>query len=135
MLLDNIYVINLDKDKERLHKITENFKKYNLKFNRFPAVYGKNLSKNELEEGTTPLCRSILCNFGVVGCALSHKALWKKLVDDIYNDYYVILEDDATIDNKFVNIIPKIEEKLVKYDIDLLQLYCYGIGCSFKTEF
>src|SRR3990172_8149651 len=134
MLLDNIYVINLDKDKERLQKITENFKKYNLKFNRFPAVYGKDLSKDELDNETTLLCRSILCNYGVVGCALSHKTLWKKLVDDINNDYYVILEDDATFDNNFVNILPKIEETLVKYDIDLLHLYCGGkVGCYFKT--
>jgi GR25 family glycosyltransferase involved in LPS biosynthesis/tetratricopeptide (TPR) repeat protein len=36
---------------------------------------------------------------GVIGCALSHIKVWKELIDDPLNDFYVILEDDLMINN------------------------------------
>ena len=42
-----IYVINMEKDKDRLNKITKNFKKANLSFKRVDAVDGKKLTEKE----------------------------------------------------------------------------------------
>ena len=38
MLIDNIWVINLDKSKDRLSYINNEFNKFNIKFKRFNAI-------------------------------------------------------------------------------------------------
>jgi GR25 family glycosyltransferase involved in LPS biosynthesis len=40
---------------------------------------------------------------GVIGCALSHLNLWKQLVNDEKNDFYVVFEDDITFVDNFKN--------------------------------
>ena len=56
-----------------------------------PSIFIKNLFKDN--------------NFnyrkGVIGCALSHYTLWHKLLNDVENDHYVILEDDISIVEHF----------------------------------
>jgi len=52
---------------------------------------------------------------GVIGCAMSHLNLWKQLLNDPINNYYVIMEDDITIcDNfkeRFLQLKPQFSEK------------------------
>jgi len=38
---------------------------------------------------------------GVMGCALSHINLWRSLLDDPVNQYYVVFEDDITLAKEF----------------------------------
>ena len=38
---------------------------------------------------------------GVIGCALSHYNLWKRLVSDSQHEYYVIMEDDFVLCSNF----------------------------------
>jgi len=38
---------------------------------------------------------------GVIGCALSHYNLWKRLVNDSQHEYYVIMEDDFVLCSTF----------------------------------
>jgi FkbM family methyltransferase len=38
---------------------------------------------------------------GVIGCALSHYNLWKRLVNDSQHEYYVIMEDDFILCSNF----------------------------------
>ena len=38
---------------------------------------------------------------GVIGCALSHMALWKRLMRDSSSEVYVIIEDDAVLVDNF----------------------------------
>ena len=136
MLLNNIWVVNMDKSTDRLEKIKNNLDKLGLGFNRFSAVYGKELSKEQVDLVATPLCKNLLCNYGIVGCAQSHKELWKQLVQDDKTNYYLILEDDALMTEKSVEIIKKLEPKFSEYSIDYLSLYCNNPGCSlFETKF
>ncbi len=136
MILENIWVINMDKNKERLEKIKKNFDNLKLKFNRFKAIDGKELNKHQIDNTTTSLCQNLLCNRGMVGCALSHKELWKQLIDDVNTEYYLILEDDSIITNNSIDIIKKIEPKMLEYSIDFLNLGCIHGGCAIiKTEF
>lgn len=124
MLLDNIYVINLDRSTDRLTNLQNNFKEYNIKFTRFSAIEGKNVSNDQLIKTTSFLCRNFLCNYGIVGCALSHINLWKKLVLDQKTDFYVVMEDDAVINDNFKKTINEIDN--IKYDIDfdIISLHC-----------
>lgn len=136
MLLNNIWVINMDKSKDRLDKINKNFKSLGLSFNRFTAIDGKTLSSEQLDKISTKACRNILCNRGIIGCAESHKTLWKQLLNDKNTDYYLVLEDDVELSNKSVDIIKKLEPKISEYSIDYLNLYCVNIGCGIiKTKF
>ena len=52
---------------------------------------------------------------GFIGCALSHYDLWKRLLVDDKNDYYVIMEDDFSLcshfKQKFMGLLPVFKEK------------------------
>lgn len=135
MILDNIWVINLDKSKDRLEKITFNLNSLDLKFNRFSAIYGKNLSNEIINDKTNIYCRNLLCNYGIVGCGLSHLELWKKLVNSD-SKYFMILEDDVKLNNNSIKIINKLENIIDEYSIDWINLGCIDIGCFFiQTTF
>ncbi len=123
MLLDNIYVINLDKSTDRLKHIKQNFNDHHIKFKRFSAIEGKKINDNILNDETTIACRTIFCNYGIIGCAMSHIALWKQLINDT-TDYYIILEDDSIIDDNFINTINEINSIKNKLNFDILSLYC-----------
>jgi glycosyl transferase, family 25 len=136
-LKNNIWIINLDKSKDRMNKIKENFDKYGIKYNRFSAVYGRDVSSEYIEKNVNLICKKLLCNYGTIGCAASHKYLWKQLVDS-NEEFYLIFEDDIEINDKSFDIIKKIipflnDEQL---DIDYLNLNCVNFGCTIqKTKF
>ena len=46
--VDNVYLINMDKDTDRLVKVTKECDKVNIKFERFTGIKVLNLSKKEL---------------------------------------------------------------------------------------
>jgi len=52
---------------------------------------------------------------GFIGCALSHYDLWKRLLADDKNEYYVIMEDDFSpcshFKQKFMSLLPVFKEK------------------------
>lgn len=125
---NNTFVINMDKSTIRLKKIKKNLNKFKIKFTRFSGIDGKKIQNNVLYNETTTLCRTILCNKEIVGCALSHKYLWKQLVNDKNNNYYIILEDDAVIIQESSKIIKKLIGKLDKYKIDFLNLNTYDLN-------
>ncbi|ARF09143.1 glycosyltransferase family 25 [Catovirus CTV1] len=124
MLTDNIYVINLDNSTERLQNITKNFNENGIKFNRYSAIYGKTMDSETLDKNTTLLCKTIFCNYGIIGCAMSHLNLWKQLVNDQNANYYIIFEDDALIDKDFKTVIEEIDAIKEQLDFDILSLFC-----------
>ena len=125
--------INLDKSVDRLAKVKKNMDSLNLKFNRFSAVYGKKLDNNTIKNNVTEFGKTILSNYSMIGCAMSHINLWKQLVNSD-SKAYLILEDDAILTNESVEIIKKIEIILDKYSIDILNLFCTDIGSLFVQK-
>jgi GR25 family glycosyltransferase involved in LPS biosynthesis len=125
-----IFVINLDRDKERMQKMDILLEGINYK--RYPAIYGKDLSNKEIINKTSKLCRNILCNKGVIGCALSHMNLWKQLIEDKENLMYIIFEDDLIYldKNNLDNLINFIDN--TNYSFDLIYLYCLGVCKTMK---
>lgn len=124
MLLDFIHVVNLDRSVDRLNNFTTMMSNYNLTFTRFSAIDGKLINSQDLDNNTSLLCRTLLCNHGIVGCAMSHIDIWKKLVNDDRTDYYIVMEDDAIIDDQFIPIINEIDNIKHLIDFDILSLYC-----------
>ena len=128
-----VIVINLEKNIDRLKKISENLDRLNTPFERFIAVYGKEMSKDEIKKTTTDNCQNILCNKGIIGCALSHMTIWKSFVES-NDDFICVIEDDAILKDgfpKFLDDIPGLYEKL---NFDIISLYCSGICGSFSKE-
>ena len=100
----DIYVINLDKDVDRLKKINN----YLDKFIRIPGIYGEHedFTKNE---DILYLSR-YLCPKSVLGCFMSHRLALKTFLETSTKDYAVILEDDA--EPRFENYMEKINESI-----------------------
>lgn len=130
-LLDNIWVINLDRSKERFNNIKNNIESFGLKFNRFSAICGKEIDIQEMD--ISFLCKTVLCNYGLIGCSLSHKMLWKQLLESGQNAY-VVLEDDVIITEKTINILKKIPKYLEYYNIDFLNMNSFDIFKSFHKK-
>lgn len=88
----DIYVINLDKDKDRLkamkNKLLPN------KFMRIAGINGKEIDLNEYDKTLTDFAKNYT-PMSAIGCSLSHLKAMKTFYDTSTNDYAVILEDDA----------------------------------------
>lgn len=100
------YLINLDHRQDRL-KLTSKLlsDKGFTRIVRYPAVYGKKLSDEELKKIITPHAIDTIKNnyrkdhyeltYGAVGCSLSHINLWKNFINNSKNDIIMVFEDDT----------------------------------------
>jgi len=131
-----LYVINMDKDKERYQKLLKHYKNSDLTtlpINRYEAIVGKKvppetwLSKDALTElqlieknGFRTHHHSV--TRGGLGCFLSHYNLAKQLVNDPSVNGYLIFEDDTTmLPTTYNQILTSLEE--APQDWDMLLFY------------
>ena len=120
----DIYVINLDKDKDRLNKITEDLKPN--EFTRIEAVYGA--KTDIMGNDDIHIFGKYFTPKSVLGACLSHKIATKKFYESSDKEYALILEDDAVPSNQ--NYIEEIE-MLIKntpsyWDIIKLEYFPYN---------
>lgn len=96
------FIINLDHDHERLKRTYECLAQVNITtdIERIPAVLGRALTRDQLEEECVWLARYFLPK-AAIGCALSHIKCWKKLVADADASQCLIVEDDIYCDASF----------------------------------
>lgn len=126
MKVPDIFVINLDSSVERLKSSELRLKERGFKFERISAVNGKQLVCDEIEKNYSKkknkkeyhkeLTR------GEIGCYLSHRKAWQKIVDDKI-EYAIILEDDFTIVgdiNKTISTLNRID-----FEWDYIKLATY----------
>ena len=125
-----IYVINLDKDVDRWESISKVLEQnYTYEHERFPAIYGSDLTEAEKKQQTTEWC-SDHCTDGMIGCALSHIKVWEKAVaDDV--DYAVILEDDIVLRDDYEDILKQYLSP--KTNAELILFGCQN-GCDADTS-
>ena len=121
-IVNQVFVINMDKDKDRLDKIANALLKQNITFERMPGVPGKDI-KND--KRLTEFCNSV-CGDSVKGCALSHRNIWDIAYERNY-DAILVFEDDADIPEDLSYKLQKIWDKRpANYDIISLGIDCYG---------
>lgn len=116
------FVINLEKSKHRWASIQSNFKHhFPYAFTRWNAVYGAGLSKDDMQSKVGSFCRTTLCTPGMIGCHLSHQALWHYIWEKYQNDYtkrkanhtwFLIFEDDLKLAPEFCMHVKNIYEDL-----------------------
>ena len=112
------YYINLDKSKDRREFMENQFSKLNIPITRISAVYGKSLDLNILKKEKKK--HQILAHFpypndGEIGICLTHFKLWKYLADKP-EDFAIVLEDDALIQNNFLEDLPKLLDQVTNDD-------------------
>ena len=138
-----VFVINMDKDKDRLNLMKERFADF-AAFTRFDAVKGSDIKlagyigdksifyykgKRYIIDCTKRVVAKDKMKQNEVGCSLSHRLLYEQLVNDEDNEYYVILEDDVLpivtrdVFEDHLRNLPK--------DFDLIQL-CHSIWYPYE---
>lgn len=114
-MLQNIksYIINLEKYKNKYELCLKRLSKINIKPERFNAVYVEDINSEEIRDKIYPSVQYTIKNKrfshnnigtkGAIGCYLSHITLWEMLLKS-NEEYFLIFEDDADINNDIYNI-------------------------------
>ena len=99
-----VFLINLDKEAERLKFVDNQMQKAGIAYERFPAVYGKFLSaedKNSSVNAFRCWCAyGQMLRDGEIGCGLSHYGIYRKMITENL-DAVCVLEDDVILEEKF----------------------------------
>lgn len=99
-----VYLINLERNPERLAAADAQLRRLGVAYTRVAAVDGRSLPKGTLRREVARFwwwChRGYLPQRGQVGCALSHRTVWR-LIAEGEEACACILEDDAVLDGRF----------------------------------
>lgn len=131
----HIYYINLTSRPDRndnMLKVLQNFKKFNIEFERINAIDGNSININELtrigiidiesNNFNRPLKR------GEIACTLSHMESWRRFLYSTYN-YGIFFEDDILISQPyFDNIMEKVIDLIPKTIFDWCYLSFNSLG-------
>ncbi len=107
-----IFVVNLKKDIKKQQHMQKLCQKFDLDVEFIEAVYGKDLTQKEVDEvysekrAREEIGREL--SQGEIGCALSHKKIYKKMINKKM-DMALILEDDIEFDADLLKILNKVE--------------------------
>lgn len=98
-----------------------------LQFEVFEAIDGSELSGKDLKRVYSPV-RSMISNGrlmskGDVGCALSHQAIYARIVDDLI-DFALVLEDDVRLEPRVLDLLPHVSS--LELNWDLINLHTDG---------
>ncbi len=141
IMFNKIYYINLERRLDRLNHINNEIDK--IKFNgpieRINAIDGKIIDIPKIPNNlmTQNAIDDALDNNaglytimtpGAIGCALSHYNCYTKIINECNDDEYVlILEDDAIIEDNFIKKLKEYLQDIPKYDILFLGFHDYRI--------
>jgi len=114
-----IYIISLPEATDRRARITAIFNEWHIPFEFFDAVDGR--AFNVLEHPVYDAAKRLRyfgkhLNGGEIGCLLSHKKLYQKIVDEEI-DRALVLEDDVILRDPFFDVLEKILNCPVPYDM------------------
>ena len=107
------FVINLDKNINRMEHMDAQLKRLGIAYERVPAVYGAALTKVERKRDFSAFRSRCASGYklrdGEIGCALSHCLTYRKMVEEEIL-FSLILEDDVKIVDAATAVIKKVEE-------------------------
>lgn len=114
---NRLYIINLERRRDRKEYMERILSEQNI--NNYEFVNAVDGSKLNATEDIYKLFygNDFYYRWGVVGCALSHYYLWKRLLNDPVNDYYIILEDDITLCSDFNEKLDKVIRHILAENI------------------
>lgn len=118
------FVINLAQDTGRRERITQQLEALKLPYVISPAVYGKDLSEEELatsydKERAIRISHDL--TLGEIGCALSHVAVYREMLKNGVK-HALILEDDASLGNDVPEVLSLLEKRYSENDSQIVLL-------------
>ena len=95
----NIFLVNLDKRPDRLKYVSDQLKVLDLKFKRISAVDGSLLDDDHplVDNNAFLVQMGKQVTKGEIGCAESHRLIWREIVDKSI-PFALVIEDDVKID-------------------------------------
>ena len=126
-----VLLINLDDSQQRLNHCSNELQKQNITFERISAIRGSQLTEDEILQHYSPTLNSERyfksLSVGEIGCYLSHRKAWQKIVDEQL-DYGIVLEDDISLDGDLKGAIESIDGLGFNWDYIKLSRYENKIG-------
>jgi glycosyl transferase family 25 len=120
--LPPIWVLNLRRSVERRNYITSHLASLGLPFELIEAVDGRALSRRDLDTLYSPRESVRLIGreltLGEIGCYLSHLKLYRKQIDEGW-DEVVIFEDDAVVDPALFEVLSQRRSLPADWDLVL----------------
>lgn len=137
----DVYLINLEKNKDRLQAFVDQYKASDLAFKNFFRYNAMDGSKINIQDYVSPRAhdeitqaedsgyrmRHYQLTRGGVGCYLSHQNVLR-IIRDSDKKFGIVFEDDAIIDPKIYSKMAKVMLE-IPTDWDILLLGCYCIKC------
>lgn len=118
-----IFVISLVRDTERREAMKKALAGLNFQF--FDAVDGRELDEAKYRHRMQPdwwrVMRGRRMSSGMIGCFLSHYALWEHLVET-GTPYAIVFEDDTRLDDGFTAALEAVMAANVDWDVVLLSV-------------
>lgn len=99
-----------------------------LEFERIPAVYGSELSEQQIDAYNRYMTRYQL-SANEAGCFSSHKKAWQKILDDGVS-YACILEDDAILSEDFRHFMEHTDWLPENFDLIKLETWLRKVRVS-----
>ena len=107
-----IFVINLKKNTDRMQKVAAQLQRMNLCFERFEAIYGKEMSEEEKHACVNSFrwwcIKGYEIRDGEIGCTCSHNKIYEKILKEAL-PYCCILEDDVVLNDLFSKQLANVE--------------------------
>jgi glycosyl transferase family 25 len=131
-----VYLINMDRAKERYDNAMKSIPKLNLPTHRISAVDGLALSKTELDTVVDfEAYRQFMGhypNLGTIGCSLSHLKTWKEFLKSDY-EFALIFEDDMGFDGQLLaKVIKELTTNAKLWDIVSFDILHRGLPLTIK---
>lgn len=116
----DVYLINLDSSVERLKQADTELKKYNITYQRIPAIDGRRLNVNDYKNYDSQRAYQLMGRdlLGAeIGCYLSHlRCIERFLASDA--DYVIVLEDDLFLKSDLQKISQQVLVWLKSNNLD-----------------
>lgn len=111
----HVFVINLDKDKERLSIVSQRLKELGVSYERVAGINANEMTENERRDAVNKFRFWCVvgrqCRAGEIGCAMAHKKVYQQMCEQGIS-VACILEDDVVLDDRFPEILYYIERNM-----------------------
>jgi len=113
------YIINLERSMVRKEHILREAEKCGLSYELVKAVDGKELSREDIEEMCDVDAIEAYPDWltpGMLGCALSHYNVYKKIIQDNTETAFV-LEDDMVLPDNLPLLLDDISQQILENEV------------------
>lgn len=111
----HVFVINLDRNVERLDFVGKQLDRLGIQYERFPGIDGRKMSNEERKRLSSPFRSRLIQAYpimgGVLGCALSHLAVYREIINRKF-PFALIFEDDVIVSEGFRELSEWVAEQL-----------------------